>query len=50
VNLENISLSMIMAQAQALSLTLADVTTGECADCQCSTCVTLRGIAQQVAS
>ncbi len=27
----------------ALSLAAADAETGECRDCQCSTCVTIRG-------
>jgi hypothetical protein len=44
-DLNGISRAMIMAQAQALSIMAEEVTRGECADCGCSVCVSMRGIA-----
>lgn len=42
----NISLGMIMSMAEGLALMIQDATSGECAGCECSSCVALRGLAQ----
>ena len=44
----DITMGAILAQAQALDLAMRDAAFGECRDCTCTVCVTLRGMAQRV--
>lgn len=44
----DITMGAILAQAQALDLAMRDAFSGECRDCTCSVCQTLRGMAQRV--
>ena len=46
--LANITLSAVLAQAQALDLAMRDATTGECRFCECNVCQTMRGMAQRI--
>jgi hypothetical protein len=43
-----LTLGNVFAMAQALDLAVKDAVDGECKDCPCSTCETLRGLSKAV--
>lgn len=46
-DIAGITMGAMFAQAQALDAAMRDALTGDCKDCTCSTCETLRGMAQR---